>query len=366
MEIITFNKTQLNEAILANTLWSKDDVVPMSRNKALLFLNNPHSKDEDVLLLLAKENGKTIGYRAMWPDKIISDGKPFDVAWGSCYWVDPQYRGKGVGAALLNKSFELYNKKIGSLSQSEMASRVYEKADKYFKYAETEGYQFIVRSNFTYWVKKKFSRLQAFLIVPFIILDGILNLFFRIKQLIWLKTNRTNELNLEYVNEIYDNELIEFINKRNVNDITPKNQKELNIIIKHPTSLTTPLPDSINSRYFFNTPQKRFFYKYLKISDTKERIIGFIILNIDDNKLYTPFIYAEPGYMDSIVVLICHHLIKYKAEMYLTYYPEVISEMKKNRFPIFIKRKYIRKSYLSSIFKDKISSGFFIHDGDGA
>lgn len=365
MELITYNKSQLREALLNNTLWKNNDVVPISRNKALLFINNPHAGDNDVLLILAKDHEKTVGYRAMWPDYMISNNLKHKVAWGSCYWVDPSYRGKGIGASLLNKSYELYKQNIGSLAQSDMASRVYEGADKYFKYAETKGYQFIVKSNFAFWVKKKYFK-NKILLFPFQCLDGAINLFIKTKQAIWNKQNKLKEINLEYITEIFDNKLIDFINKHNSNDLTPKNHLELNNIIKNPTSLSTPLYDHINSRYFFNTTEDNFYYKYIKISDKNNNILGLLCICIDGNKLYTPFIYCDNKHAKLITNVICRHLSKLNIEMYFTYYPQIINELLNNRFTIVFKRKFMRKSYLSSVFKNIISENRFIHDGDGA
>jgi len=87
IRIEILNKIQLKGYIDSPDFYHSD-FVPISKHRAISHINNPRAGDDDILLLLAYEGDKLVGYLGVLPDFIYIDEKPNKIGWLSCIYVE--------------------------------------------------------------------------------------------------------------------------------------------------------------------------------------------------------------------------------------------------------------------------------------
>ena len=184
----------------------------------------------------------------------------------------------------------------------------------------------------------------------------------------WSKHRSSRDLCLEYCLEVLDDETIHFVGETNVQTLSRKNIADLNEIVKYPTSLATPLTDTIKSRYYFSTNASRFDYFYLKVYASQRELIGVMLLNIEGGELkLLYYFYRSDNVLDELFDVVLMHAIRLKAELITSYDDRFIKYVKDNsKFPVLHTRKRVRKSFLPNIFKTFDLAKYKIFDGDGA
>ena len=70
----------------------KDDILPISRQRALAWSKNPYADANDTVLYVAYHNGRCVGYRGEVPGLIYDAGKLYKVIYPSTGYVIPEYR----------------------------------------------------------------------------------------------------------------------------------------------------------------------------------------------------------------------------------------------------------------------------------
>lgn len=358
--------------LLKDALQDKDfwlgNVVPITKHRAQLVINNPRSQRNDPVLFIAKEGEEIIGYRLVFPDIIYVDGVARRFGWGSSFWVNEQYRGRGIGRLLFEKSYELWKGNIGSLMQSRDAARIYERDSNFFCFSQSIGYQFIIRLNTRFWLRKRMYIPPAVGWVLHLI-DLPVNAALGVFRLGWVARRKPikNYL-LEYCREIVDPETINFVESHNRKSLSRKSVNDLNSIVMYPTSLATPLRDSVSSRYFFNTTASRFDYLYVKVYDLNYRLKGLLLLNVDGCTLKLLYYFYEsetdlPPLFDIFLL----HAIRLKTELIICYDDHFNRFlMRSSGFPRLFSRKQRKKSFLPVSMKGVDFSTYKIYDGDGA
>lgn len=93
IEFEFLNKQLLSQYISSNDFGSQQ-TLPISKHRALSQINNPRAEENDVLLILAKEEGQVLGYTGVLPDMLFDSIK---FGWLSCLWVSEEARGKNIG-----------------------------------------------------------------------------------------------------------------------------------------------------------------------------------------------------------------------------------------------------------------------------
>ena len=356
---------------LSNLLSSKEfwfqNVAPITKHRAQFIINSPRSKKDDPVLFVAKVAGKIAGYRLIFPDRIFVDSEDFRLGWGSCYWVDKAYRGKGIGKVLFQKSLGLWDGNIGSLIQSKDAARVYEGNSDFYCVRESTGYQFVLKINVGYWLEKKLKFVRKLRLLTRA-MDLPVNLMMTFRQFLWMqKAKPLLNKSLEYYQEIEDEETTHFVNKRNRDTLLRRGIQEINAIVKYPTSLATPLVDVVKSRYYFATNADRFDYYYFKIYDDRNDLIGLALINVEGKELRLLYYFSKESSNHSIVYnIVLAHARSLKIEIISSYDDKLNQFILSSGFPTLFNRRQNRKSFLPVRYKTIIPKDFLIFDGDGA
>ncbi len=86
---------------------SDDDVVPITKQRALAQSKNPYADDDDVGLFVAYSRERIVGYLGLLPGMLRARNGLHKVYYGTTAYVAPEYRGKLVGLALMQDMLSL-------------------------------------------------------------------------------------------------------------------------------------------------------------------------------------------------------------------------------------------------------------------
>src|SRR4051812_49201802 len=111
MDIKTLTPEQLT-AFIQTDEFKTMPVVPISTHRALSHQANPRVEEKDVIMILAYEGEKMVGYLGVLADRIFNGTGSFKCGWLSCMWVDPTLRGKGIAKQLLATAFSNWQNHI--------------------------------------------------------------------------------------------------------------------------------------------------------------------------------------------------------------------------------------------------------------
>lgn len=365
IEILTVE--QLAGKLNDREFWLQN-VAPVTRHRAQLLINNPRAGKDDPVLFIARNGHEVIGFRVVFPDRLYINDTIIKIGWGSSFWLDKRYRGKGIGRMLFEKGYELWEGNTGSLIQSDDAARVYLGSPDFYCLRKSLNYQLILRLNSLYWARKK-SRVPGALAWIFPVIDAPVNLIMHLRQALWSSRHKAlHGVQLEYCHEISDKETIDFIKANNHNTLARKEAEDLNVIVKYPTTIPTPLGDLIGSRYYFASKALRFDYLYVKVYDAQTELIGLMLMNIDGEcikLLY--YLSRSEEVIPRLYDIFLQHAIKMKSE-FISSYDEGLNKyiIEQSGFPILYKRKHVYRSFLSNKLKISNPEKYRIFDGDGA
>jgi len=104
-----------------------EEVVPISKARALAQANNPSAEAEDLGLLLALQNGRPVGYLGLLPGWLKLRKERARVWWLSTWFVPPRFRKGSVGAILLMNAMAL-GRDLVVTGMSAEAEKVYRRA----------------------------------------------------------------------------------------------------------------------------------------------------------------------------------------------------------------------------------------------
>ena len=85
--------------------------VPISKIRAISQVNNPRASEDDILLFVAFDEGRTVGYFGVLPDMIYCKDQVEKIGWGTCFWVDEKYKSQNVAAAIFLKVIREWKQK---------------------------------------------------------------------------------------------------------------------------------------------------------------------------------------------------------------------------------------------------------------
>lgn len=362
IEIKQLNKKLLLEYINSVHFGTGNDI-PISFHRAHSQVKNPRLDEEDIILLLAFDEGNLIGYLGILPDTIfLKDREPIKIGWLSCIWVSQHARGKGISMKLVFKSLELWNNKILLTEYVPSIKIIYDRTNQFVnKPFSKKGIRLYIKFDLYNILPPKsviFFRLKWLLKAIDFCTNGLLNIrskFFKADL---------SHVHFEYIDHI-DDELNDFIVRKQDRQLFKRSKDDLNWIIQNPWILSSIKKDDLNKKYYFSSTAKSFNFYSLIIRNSDNKLIAFMIFAKRDNALKLPYLYHD-NCLDKIVNVINYHLIKWNIRTFTSFHSDLAQKLKCKKTPAIYRKEIIRNYMISSIFKDEIfNSDFEIQDGDG-
>ena len=188
------------ENFLNSDIYKNNDIIPISKQRAISQIQNPRASSDDVVLIVAidKEN-KIIGYIGALPDKIYHNPN-LKVCWNSCWWVDSK-KGKRISMLLFYKLLETWNSNIMFRDLTERTKKILLKTNRFVKIKNIDNFKLFLKFNFTDILPRKFSLFRHYTyLLKFI--DYLLNLNINIYHFFYLKKTKKKSIKSVYINNI--------------------------------------------------------------------------------------------------------------------------------------------------------------------
>jgi hypothetical protein len=362
IEIKQLNKKQLLEYVNSDDFRTGTDI-PITFHRALSQTKNPRMKEEDVILLLAFNEEILVGYLGILPDTIFPENKePVRIGWLSCLWVSPKARGKGISIKLISKSLKLWNNHILSADYVPSTKIIYDSTNQFIdKPYSKKGIRLYIKSDFYNLLPQK-KTIYFNLKWLFKAIDFFVNLLLTIRLIFYKE--EVSHLLFEYVDHI-DEEVNNFIVTKQKKELFKRNKEEFNWIIQNPWILSAKEKDSLNKKYYFSSTTKSFNFYSIKVRNSENKLIAFLIYSKRNNTLKLPYLYHD-NCIDAVIKTLTYHLIKWKIKTFTTYNSELAQSLMNKKMPIIFRKEIVRNYMISSIFKEEIfNSDIEIQDGDG-
>jgi GNAT superfamily N-acetyltransferase len=359
IDIIRVKISDLNALVSASN-YPQWEVIPISRHRAVSYINNPRASASDTILYLAYIDSKLVGYRTILPDEIYSNGEAIKVGWLSGNWVNPRLRRKGIATALFEAAYTDWEGKLLFTNYALESKAVYDKSSHFEMASTLNGQRFYLRPCLAKILPPKGNVLKALKPLWFS-LDFILSIFNPFP--IIGKAIRTKEISIEYIAKP-DEEVKELFTQSVAKTPTARTSRELDWIFNHPWLVSSPLGDRIGEKYFFSSSPRTFHQSLLKVYRQNE-LIGFMMLNNKDGFLSTPYVVCK----DNDAVIFAKILLKQALAMgcdRVTTYHSLLAKAMKWVFPFrVISIMQQRNFYATHKTKGMINEGYTFNEGDG-
>ncbi len=363
MIIKNYTIKDFKNALESNSFWNTD-VFPITKYRVKSQINNPRAGDNDVALSVAYENEEVIGYRGVIPGRIFYNNKEKKIGWLSCWWVAPDYRGKGIGISLLLEVLNAYNYDILIAYSTSSAKRVYDSYGKFVTLKKPEGFSLLFRLNLTEILKRIIPGLLClkYLFNPAAWLINSVN---RIRMHAWKRKRKFyDRFRIEHINKI-DKKTSDFIKKFGECDLSRYEAGEFDWIISYPWILSSPVKDITDSKYFFRSMAERFLFLNIKILDSDDNMVAFVIFKLRNNRLSIPYVYCKDNRYDAVLDLAGLIMIDSGAEILIINDEKLLNYLPDSHFPILYKKINTYRFLITDKYKDIDFSKYCIHDGDG-
>lgn len=357
MKIKAYSKAQLLSFVESDAFRQMDHL-PISIHRAISHSNNPRIKKEDPLLFIAYQNDKMVGYLGALPDYVSIKDRASRIAFMSCIWVDPDFRGHGVGSILVKELAKTYPLCLG-IEYVERTKPIYDRTA-IFENAPLvkEGIRIYFRSMLNEVLVNKWPVL-AKLRLLFKTLDSVLNFCTNLLHFGRLKPPDNIE-----ISSSFSSEAIEFIDQRNQHEIFRRANEEFNWITSYPWILNTSEKNAkLHKKYHFTSHADQFSNTILVGRNKNQRIEFVLFLTQLDGKAKLPYAYFTS--IEKVIPCLLYWLQNEKVESFTCFHPEISKQLFQSKFKAVLRKKILKKTLISKRLKTLLPADFYIQDGDG-
>ncbi len=194
-------------------------------------------------------------------------------------------------------------------------------------------------------------------------IDSIANVIFDLRFHFY--QHNLSNLQLEYISHI-DGSTASFLkDQQQQQQLFRRGKEELNWVIQNPWILSSATKDIDSVKYHFSSFDRRFEFVPLKIFNTENELVAFLLFARRNNDLKLPYCYYNCD-VDMIVKVIKHHLIKWRISTFTTFHQPLASVLKEADVYSLLKREMKRSYIISKDFNiDQLEGKPGIQDGDG-
>lgn len=363
MNIIEYRTADLRRILFDDCFW-KRPVIPITRHRALSYINNPRADDDDVVLLVAYNNDTIAGYIGILPDYIYADDLPQKIGWLSAWWVDPPMRPSGIGSFLLFKAIKSFNQYVAGINYNRASGEVFQKV-KHIVPVENQFRYSVVLALSSEDISRKLSRVNKTANILFKPPAAAYNIIQQFRYNIWLKKihNRKSKIRIEYCDNL-DVETDKFINEYRNDLLTRRGVQEFNWILRYPWILQAPVRDIEESYYQFLSTLGVFRYISFKVYNNDE-LIAYILLKHRDTVLDVSYIFYRPEERDSIIYILFKFGTALRVHEIYFYDKLLCDQIKDLGMPYVRMKSTIRKVILPKKITDTMQDTWTMQGGEG-
>ncbi len=363
MEIRELRPVDLERLLEDRSFW-KSEKLPVSRRRALSQANNPRARKDDILLLAAYEGEKLAGFLGMLPDTIAAGDAVHKFCWLSTWWVAPEFRSTGIGAALLLRALELYDGKVAVASFTEQAKKIYDATRKFMTLRERTMHLFVLKIDP--------ALLLGFLdgrniLVPVALRAAapFVNSLMRIRRIIW-DGRLSDESGFRCVELAdIDKETEVFIRGRAGSELFHRGSAEIEWIVQYPWVGSDESDLEEARRYEFTAYAKSALYRMLRLNAPDGRIVGFALLHQMDGHTTVPCLYHDEPDLKGIAAALAAFIVDSGTSVFSTRNSALALELRNSGMPFIREFRRRKDCIVSKGFPAGAFDGLQMHDGVG-
>jgi len=359
MEIISYTPVTILDFVSSDQFQSLKHL-PISKHRAVSYAQNPRAAASDKILFVAYENDEVAGYLGALPDRLFYRNEWKRMTWLSCFWVDPQFRGKEISKKLFECAMKEWNETAIITNMKPGTLKIYERTGYFHSPDSIEGTRGYLRFNLAEVLPPRggfYSRIKPLLEV----FDFSLNLVNAIRLLFYPGYKPDPGIRCEYVEEISD-ETGAFIDGCNERYLSRRGKPELEWICRYPWVMEQEKEDADSRRYYFSSISKRFFSQLVEFRDAEGTVSGFMMLSVRNNHLTVPYSFFRSGMETTLVKFLFNTMLDFQLNMLTVFQPKLSAEIRNKRTPFIFKKKIIRPYFLPKTME---FPELAFQDGDG-
>jgi GNAT superfamily N-acetyltransferase len=333
--------------------------IPITKHRALSYANNPRANASDKILFVAFENDEVAGYLGALPEMIFYRGEWRRMTWLSCFWVDPEFRGKKISEQLFDMAMKEWDNTAMITNMKPGTLKIYERTAYFHDPVPVTGIRGYLRFNLSEILPPRGGFLARIKPV-FQVVDFVFNIFNSIRLVFYPGYKIDNNIHYEYVDEISP-EVGELIDKYNQFYLIRRGKQELDWIRNYPWVLEQE-EDKDSLRYYFSSVSKRFFYQQVEFHDENGNVVAYLMLSIRNNHLTVPYVFYSKGIESTLVRFLFNTMLDFQLNMLTVFQAQLKEEIKKSKSPFLFQKKILRPYFLPKTL-DLPDPAF--QDGDG-
>ena len=266
------------------------DVLPIAPIRAFSQLKNPYGHPDDIVLLIAYDDHRCVGYFGLVPGRFQHDGSLSKIYYASTFFISPEMRSKGIGQLILN---ELKQLKIDIIltGMTKNARRAFDRVG-FKKLGNLTFFQLrIEKTNLLHpcWAKifDFLTHRQARLEKLIFHLKQIEYFIYRLsKKFLYrraLNQNKNEKFYCKAVNQIRHE--TQPTRPPNIAPEFIRGVEIVNWMLKHPWVRSSSESEKRVQNYFFSSVRDLFEFTALEIYATDRKSFkGFLILSVSRHK----------------------------------------------------------------------------------
>ena len=319
----------------------------ISRTRANALAHCPCVKDDDVLVVSAKDGEKVVGFTAIFPEKLERPDRW--IATGTTLWVNPDYADEFVGYNLVQRLWGFYPEYAVIGSEVSPAAAVIDKllGAAILKY---ERKAFVFRRSIEVHSLRNIASL-------------LLEPFRKCRQSRALKqvlASIPSNIRVRAC-ETIDAETYAFIQAYSTSDIFLRSREMLNWILRYPFSVENPLMERAKKSMQFSDQIAKFRNHLLQIY-ADEALVGVVLLAERNNTMHVKMLYTDDAHLYAVYAIIIEAMRNSRAEQLFSLYPQLNAYLESHQVAMRVNKADLIFTYPKSL---KSLTPFVLQGVDG-
>lgn len=322
-----------------------ENIISLTRANALAHC--PCVKDDDVLVVSAKDGEKVVGFTAIFPEKL--ERPDMWIATGTTLWVNPDYADEFVGYNLVQRLWGSYPEYAVIGSEVSPAAAVIDKllGAAILKY---ERKAFVFRRSIEV---HSLRNVASLLLEPF----RKCRQRKAIKQVL---SSIPGNIRVRAC-ETIDAETYAFIQAHSTNDTFLRSREVLNWILRYPFSVENPSMDRAKKSMQFSDQIAKFRNHLLQIY-ADDTLVGVALLAERNNAMHVKMLYTDDAHQEAVYTLIVEAMLKSGAEQLYSLYPQLNAYLESHQVALRANNAEFLFTYPKSL---KSLTPFVLQGADG-
>lgn len=330
--------------------------IAISQIRGASHTANPQAEAEDVLLVLAEEAGRLVGYLGALPNRLQGKVGEERFAWLSCLWIDPNMRGRGLAKSLLDQMYTAWSARLMITEFTPAAKGLYDKSGYFRDLAKPKGLRVYLYSPLAKVLPKKDPEKWRPYLPIFNLLEQLSFGPQNMRMLFIAKGKYRCESDKKWRSEA--NNLLDgqegFL----------RGPKDLEWILKFPW-LEEGTEDEETKRYYFSSKAKSLDNSYLYFYEG-QALKAVVLYLLRDGHLRLPYVFLSDANAQELIRSLLFWMRQERVIYLTTYQPELVEALKAKQWPFLGRRPQERHYIISHPLAETLGARPFpIQDGDG-